>query len=213
MLLSKSATATGKVKASLYLGKGKDAKLIDSKSVDLSELSKDPSWTLFKFDLPYFKLSVKGSYYLKLEAENVVGQLFWCGTATIDNHETFTEKAGATATVTGEASFEAFRSRVELISNYTQTDANYMLIHAWALYVSKNQGTPEDQEFIEQSYPIIKQFANYYLDKGNHYNKQMNLIYNPSLEHSRKIRYWQSYDLVSSCRYLFHFHPTLSSDK
>ena len=198
VILSKDSKATGKVKASLYKGVGDNAKLIDTKRIDISQISENGDWVSFKFDLPLFKPDKNGNYSIVLETENATGNVYWCGSENIDNYRTFTESNGVQKTVSGEASFEALRSEIKLISDYTQTDANYMLIHAWVMYVNSNGGSEEDLLFIQQSYPIIKSFANYYIDNAQYYNKKMDLIFNPSLEHSRKIRYWQSYDLLTN---------------
>ena len=152
----------------------------------------------FKFDLPLFQISKKENYFIKLEGIDISGKVYWCGSTTIDNLETLIQENGTAKNVKGEAGFEAYRSEIKLISDYTQTDANYMLIHAWVMYVNNNKGTEEDRIFIEQSYPIIKKFANYYLDNKQYYNSKMDLLLNPSLEHSRKIRYWVSYDLLTN---------------
>ena len=161
-------------------------------------MSEDPAWINFLFDLPLTKTQKDGNYYLHLELVEGAGKVYWCGSTSIDHYETYTEKNGVKTTVTGEAGFEALRSRINLISDYTQTDATYMLVHAWAMFVNNNKGTQEDLEFIKESYPIIKSFANYYIDSKDYYNKNMDLLLNPSLEHSRKIRYWVSYDLLTN---------------
>lgn len=198
VLLSKDKNATGKVKATLYKGNDQNAQLIDSKTIDMARLFEDASWVHFLFDLPLEKTRTTGNYYIKLETVDATGNVYWCGSTTIDNFETYTEKNGVKTTVKGEAGFEALKSEIRLISDYTQTDATYMLIHAWVMYVNNNRGSEEDKLFIEQSYPIIKNFANYYIDSKQYYNKEMNLLLNPSLEHSRKIRYWISYDLLTN---------------
>lgn len=198
LLLSKDKGAQGKLRATLYQGNGRNKKKIDSKIVDFSAISENADWLLIQFELPLFKPDKKENYFVHIETENADGNVYWCGSKTIDRLGTFAETEGKQTKVDGEAGFEALKSEVKLISNYTQTDANYMLIHAWVMYVNQNGGSAEDKEFIEASYPIIRQFANYYIDSPTYFNKQMNLIFNQSLEHSRKIRYWQSYDLLTN---------------
>lgn len=197
LLLSKDKDAKGQLKITLYKGYGDNAQTIDIKTVDVENINENADWLYIKFDLPLFKTNTNGSYFVKLEAPDVEGKVYWCGSETIDNLETFIINNGQKIIVEGEAGFEALKSEIKLISNYTQTDANYMLIHAWVMFVN-NKGSNEDREFIEQSYPIIKKFANFYIDSPTYYNKKLNLVFNPSLEHSRKIRYWQSYDLLTN---------------
>ncbi|MBE6544257.1 MAG: hypothetical protein E7675_07630 [Ruminococcaceae bacterium] len=198
VMLSRDKDSTGKLLATLYKNYNDQAQLIDRITLDFSEISSDADWVQLKFMLPLFKTEKKGNYFLKLECVDSTGNIYWCGSTTVDNYATWTENNGNKTDVKGEASFEALRSEIRLISDYTQTDANYMLIHAWVMYVNNNKGTDADKEFIAQSYPIIKGFANYYIDDPTYFNKKLNLIYNPSLEHSRKIRYWKSYDLLTN---------------
>ncbi len=194
VLLSKDKGAAGSLTATLYKGDKK----IDTQGVDFSKISEEADWVTIYFDLPFEKITQKGNYFIKLESENEKGNLYWCGSKKINNYKTYTEVGGKQTEIEGEAGFEALRSEVKLVSDYTQTDGNYMLIHAWVMYVNNNKGTTEDLEFIQESYPIISRFANYYLDDAYYFNSKLNLIFNPSLEHSRKIRYWQSYDLLTN---------------
>lgn len=197
LLLSAEQGSTGRIKATLYKGSGEDARIIDVKTVAASALSTKAEWFTFKFDLPLFQISKEGNYFIKVEAESLSGKVALHGSSAIDRYESYTEQGGTKTALTGEVAFEALFSHVRLISDYTQTDATYMLIHAWAMYVNNNHGTPEDEQFIKDSYPIIKGFANYYLT-NQHYNKKLGLILNPSLEHSKQGRYWIAYDLITN---------------
>ncbi|MBQ8912351.1 MAG: hypothetical protein IJY89_07270, partial [Clostridia bacterium] len=188
VILARDEKTAGTVKATLYQGNDVATQKIDSKTLKIASLSTDPAFVTFSFDLPLTKTRATGNYYIRLETEGADGKVFWCGSTTIEGYETYVEKDGVKTAVSGEASFEAMKANLRLISDYTQTDATYMLIHAWVMYVNDNKGAPEDLEFIEQSYPIINDFANYYLC-NNFYHKKMNLIINPSLEHSKKGRY------------------------
>ena len=198
VLLSKDAGTTGKLRATLTKGEGTAAQTVGERTIDCGEIPGEAGWVTLAFDLPLFKQSDKGSYFLRLEVEDAAGKVYWHGSTTVDHYATYTLKNGAKQTVSGEAGFEALRGILRLISDYTQTDTTYMLLHAWAMFVRENDGTPEDLAFIEQSYPLIRNFANYYLDTPGYYEKSMKLLYNPSLEHSRKGRYWQAYDLITN---------------
>ena len=197
-LLSKKEGATGKLVATLTKGQGKSEQTIDIKTLDLSAIPDSAGWVTIAFDLPLFKQRSDGNYFLRLETEDASGDVFWHGSGTVDSYKTATEKNGVTKEIAGDAGFEALRGVLRLISDYTQTDTTYMLVHAWAMFVKENEGSEEDLAFIEQSYPLIKSFANYYLDTPGFYNKNLKLIYNPSLEHSKKGRYWQAYDLITN---------------
>lgn len=197
VVLAKDKNATGTLKATLYKADGKNEQLIDTKKVSIESLSEQADWLMIKFDLPLTKTQKDGNYFIRLETVDAKGNVYWCGSTTVDNYGTYVEKNGTYTKVSGEAGFEAYKGVTRLLSNYTQTDATYMLIHAWVMFVNNCKGTEEDLLFIEQSYPIIKSFANYFLS-DEYYNKEMNLIYNPSLEHSKKGRYWQAYDLITN---------------
>lgn len=197
VVVKKDKGATGTLKATLYKSDGKSEQLINVQKVDIATLSEEADWLMIKFDLPLTKTQKNGNYFIKLETEDAKGNVYWCGSTTVDNHGTYLEKDGKYTEVKGEAGFEAYKGVTRLLSNYTQTDATYMLIHAWVMYVNNCKGTEEDKEFIEGTYPIIRDFANYFLS-DEYYNKDMDLIYNPSLEHSKKGRYWQAYDLITN---------------
>ena len=198
VLLLRDEQTSGEVVATLLKGDGADAQKIDVKSLPVAGLSTEPGWALFRFDLPLFKTPRDGNYYIRLETKDAAGKVFWCGSTAVDRYVTAVEKDGERIAVAGEAGFEALRGQVRQISDYIQTDTTYMLIHAWMMYVNDNKGSEEDLRFIEESYPLIKKFANFFIDGSQYYNKKLNLIYNPSLEHSRKGRYWQSYDLITN---------------
>jgi len=213
VVLAKDKNAAGTLKATLYKGNSQKAQLINTKKIAIETLSEEADWLMIKFDLPLIKTQKNGNYYIKLETEDAKGNVYWCGSTTIDNHGTYLEKDAAYTVVKGEAGFEALKGVTRLLSNYTQTDATYMLIHAWVMYANNCKGTEEDKEFIEQSYPIIRDFANYFLS-DEYYNKEMDLIYNPSLEHSKKGRYWQAYDLITNvfASQAFHELSSLAKD-
>ncbi len=80
---------------------------------------------------------------------------------------------------------------------HEQTDTTFFFLHAWYLFAVNAPKTPENVTYIESSYAKIKEFANYYLDKGL-LRSEYDLMYNESFEHSRDGSYWQSYDLVTN---------------
>lgn len=198
VILGKTKDTQGQVKATLYKGYGENAQTIDSNIIDVKELDTNGKWITFKFGLPLEKTK-SGNYYLKIETIGVEDDsIVWYGTNQIDHHQTILQQNNNKDTIIkGDASYEALRSKIGYIDNNMQTDTNYMLIHAWVQYVNCNKGTKEDKDFIKQSYPIIAQFANYYLDNG-YFNEKLNLLRNPALEHSREGRMWNAYDLLTN---------------
>ena len=80
---------------------------------------------------------------------------------------------------------------------HEQPDTTFFFLHSWYLFATKAPKTEENVAYIESSYSKIKDFANYYLDKG-YIRNEYDLLYNESFEHSRDGSYWQSYDLVTN---------------
>ncbi|TQL57164.1 hypothetical protein FB461_2284 [Rarobacter faecitabidus] len=83
-----------------------------------------------------------------------------------------------------------------------QTDGHYMYLLAWARYIN---AFPGDTSFIDETYPIVSAWADYYLtdeywnDSTNpKTGKQMNLLFNPLLEHSRSQQHFPAYDLITN---------------
>ncbi len=78
-----------------------------------------------------------------------------------------------------------------------QIDATYFFLHAWYLFATGAPNNSQNKSFIEGSLSKVKEFANYYLDKGS-LHSNYNLMFNPAFEHSRDGSYWQSYDLLTN---------------
>ena len=83
-----------------------------------------------------------------------------------------------------------------LISDKLQLDSTFFFLHAWYLYATKAIETEAKAAFLAASEPAIKDFADYFLN--DKYLTDMDMVWNPSLEHSREVRYFQSYDLLTN---------------
>lgn len=82
------------------------------------------------------------------------------------------------------------------ISDKMQIDSTFFFLHAWYLFAVAAPDTAENQQFLADSEEQIKTFANYYLT--DEYLKENKLFLNPSLEHSRDVRYWYAFDLLTN---------------
>lgn len=194
VLIGRNNSEKGNAIATLYKGYGKNAIEIDSKTIDISKLSQKGQMVHLEFGLSLEQIDKKQSYYLEIKAPNNSDKtITWYGTKTIDKYETLQNNSS----IEGEAGFVAYKSNLRTLSNHVQIDGNYMLIHAWAQFVDGCKDSKENKEFIEQSYPIIKKFADYYIDQG-YISDTYQLMRNDSLEHSREGRYWKSYDLITN---------------
>lgn len=194
VILGKNNDKDGYAIATLYSGNGNDAVIVDQTKFDISQLSSHGEIVHLQFGLSLEKINLDHSYYLEIKApECDENALTWYGSQSLDQFETLSDGE----IVEGEAGFIAYKSNIRSLSEHVQIDGNYMLIHAWAQFVNGCQDNEDNQQFIVETYPIIKQFANYYIDNG-YINKNINLIKNDSFEHSREGRYWQSYDLITN---------------
>lgn len=194
VLLGKNNLEEGIAIATLYKGYGAEAIKVDDAAIDISKLSSSGQMVHLEFSLSLEQVDKTQSYYLEIKApQNSDNTITWYGSKNVDNLATL---YNGTA-VAGEAGYVAYKSNLHTLSNHVQIDGNYMLIHAWAQFVNGCKKTVENQEFIKKSYPIIKRFANYYIDQG-YISDEYNLMRNDSFEHSREGRYWKSYDLITN---------------
>ena len=194
VILGNMNGAPGQAEATLYKVQDGEETIVDTQSIDISDLSAAGELVHLKFRLPLVSIDPSASYYLKIEApDRADGSLIWYGTQETDRYETM----NADGSVGGEASFIAYRSRIRQLSDHRQIDGNYMLIHAWCQFALEAPHTAENQAFIKDTYPIIHKFASYYLDQG-YIDAELKLMRNDSFEHSREGRYWNSYDLITN---------------
>ncbi len=198
LLLEKDMAARGSLHVSLYKGFEDDLQYLDTKKMDAEALPETADFVTVLFDLPLWKEREDGGYCVHLSFDATAGTISLCGSKFYNRQKTYAVQNGIKNEIMADAGFELLSSPLELLSNFTQTDANFMLLHAWAMYRAENDGEEEDEEFLLQSYPVVRDFANYYLDTEGYYNSEMNLILSPSLEHSRLGRYWIAYDLITN---------------
>ena len=165
--------------------------------MDIKEIPVGGDWVKLSFALPLNEVDASQAYSLKLELVNAEGKVYWHGTNELDQYGTFTVEGDKYVSVDGEASFEAYKtSGASVWSREIQPDGNYMFIHAWYQYAMGCLDNEDNRIFIAESYPIIRTYANYYLDNG--YIDDNGLMRNPYFEHSREGRKWNSYDLITN---------------
>ena len=197
VILSRDKNATGILKATLSKGYGANATRIDLFETDVEKLPLNGDWVKLSFALPITEVDATQDYSLKLELVNATGKVYWHGTDDLDQHSTYAVVDGRDTLVSGDASFEAYKAgSASFWSKEIQPDGNYMFIHAWYQYATGCIDNEDNRIFIEQSYPVISTYANYYLDNG--YIGSNGLIRNPYFEHSREGRKWNAYDLITN---------------
>ncbi|MBQ9467619.1 MAG: hypothetical protein IJU52_01265 [Clostridia bacterium] len=198
ILLDRDPDVSGTVTATLKKVSGDLSQTVGVLTVPAVSVPQGGGWVVLPFGLPLTKPKKNGSYRLELNGDVSGGKVYLCGTTALDGALTAVNEKGESAGIPGTGGYEALRGQTRLISDYTQTDTTYMLLHAWAMYAGRSGNKAEDRFFIGESYPLVKTFANFFIDSKRYYNDALDLIFNPSLEHSRKGRYWQSYDLITN---------------
>ncbi len=78
-----------------------------------------------------------------------------------------------------------------------QADTTFFFLHAWYMFATQAPQNAKNKAYIEGSYGLVKDFANYYLDVGDLEN-EYDLLINWNFEHTRDTSYWQSYDLLTN---------------
>ncbi|WP_217594004.1 hypothetical protein [Cohnella sp. GbtcB17] len=74
-----------------------------------------------------------------------------------------------------------------------QPDGHYQLLLAWADYVQ----LADDRETERKYYPLVRDFAFYYL-KAPYFDPKLNLLWNPAYEHARENVHMSVYDLLTN---------------
>lgn len=194
VLLGRNNLEKGIAIATLYKGYKENAIKVDETTIDISRLTSEGQMVHLEFGLSLEQVDKTSSYYIEIKApQNSDNTITWYGTKTVDNLNTYYNDS----MIEGEAGYVAYKSNVRSLSNHVQIDGNYMLIHAWIQFVNGCKQTKDNQDFIKNSYPIIKKYADYYIDNG-YVNSEYKLMRNDSFEHSREGRYWKSYDLITN---------------
>lgn len=194
VILGNNKQKPGQATASLYKKEANRVVVVDEQVLDISHLSTSGDVVHIEFRLPIEMIDQNASYFLKISAKECEkDMLTWFGSKQIDQYVSENNDG----IVKGEASYVAYKSDVRKLSEHRQIDGNYMLIHAWCMFAKMAPDTKENREFIIQTYPIIKRFADSYLKQG-YINMDNKLIKNDSFEHSREGRYWNSYDLITN---------------
>ena len=187
--LSRTDKAHGMIKAELKRGDT----VVGTAEKKASELSGSRGFAVFDFGLPLNPVK-SGDYTLTLSAPNAPeGSVIWYGRK---NYRGLITKLNG-AVLTCEASYEAFKTNVHYESDEAQPDTVLALAHAWLAYANAAPNTPEDRAFIEESYPIVVEFVRAFSDTG-YISDELKLMRNPYLEHSRDVRKWNCYDMVTN---------------
>ena len=187
--LSRTDRARGMLEAELKRG----GTVVSRIKLKTSELPKSKAYVALEFGLPLTPVRT-GNYTLTLSApDSPANSVTWYGRRNFKGlATTLNGKA-----LSGEATYEAFKTGVTFESTDVQPDTIFALAHAWIAYAKAAPNTEEDAAFITESYPIIKKYVRAFVDNG-YINDDLKLIRTDFLEHSREGRKWKSYDLITN---------------
>ncbi len=161
--------------------------------IDVGQLSNVKEYVVFDFGLPLTPVK-EGNYTLTLSAPQSQSEsVIWYGRRNYKGLPTVVDGN----TITAEASFDAFKTNISFESTDVQPDTILALAHAWMVYANAAPDTPEDNAFIEESYPVICKYVNAFINNG-YINEELKLMKTNYLEHTRDFRKWQAYDLITN---------------
>ena len=196
--LSKTDAAKGSLTAVLSKSRSDDSSYersqhIDTQQIPVENIAAEGGWVTILFQLPLEKTADGIDYFLTLQAnDSPEGSVIWHGVQS-DEMSSLLIQDGKPAEIDGELSYNALRSTLgsKLESeNFPQGDCNSQLALAWALFAKEAPRTEENLRFIQESYPLVKQYALYYVfakdaEGEAYWNEEMSLLREPCLEHSR----------------------------
>ena len=202
--IQKEEGISGNLTAVLYKKTDEGLQFVDKNTVDITD-KKQIDTVRFVFGLPLEKITDKTSnYVLEVTAPELEeGCVKWLGSLQSSELETMQDGID----VEGEASYEAFKSEIQVLSNAQQVDGNYSVILSWCRFVEAAKEDSEYEakyeEWVEKSYPIVADLANYYLKETDEFQQngfytEWNLMFNPSIEHTRQENYHEGYDLMTN---------------
>jgi hypothetical protein len=174
--LDATSQARGTVRATLLAGTGQNVQVVDTTSIPVSQIPAGGGWVTMPFLPPLFTSPPTG-YILRLDAPDTPpGSVTWRGAAD------------------GTLSYRERTTDFQLsgYDMYDETDQAYSVLLVWARYVHAN---PDDRAFVNETWPYVRQYANYYLDTPGYLNASLNLIRNPILDDEG---YHDTYDLLTN---------------
>lgn len=160
-------TKTKDGKFSVTLKKGE--RVIGTQSFSNAEAFGKPTLITALFPFPLWKITPEGGYELEIETE---GGLKWYQ----------------------DPSVRCFGSNTKPYSDKIQVDGNYMLVNAYAMYVTER---PEEKDFINATYDYMALIAKSHIENPE-FMKENGLLRDPNYEHSRHGRYWDSFCLCTN---------------
>lgn len=178
--LSRTKDAGGTVTATLRAGTGPEAPVVDTTSLPVSDIPTAGGWVTFRFLPPLFSTPPAGGYSLTLEVTGgPPGKVTWYGNRN-DAAASFRERT------------DDFTFVDRAYDTWNQVDEKYSVLLVWARYVAANPG---DHAFIDETWPLVREYADYSLTRPGSVSEALDLIRNPALDDEG---YNDVYDLLTN---------------
>ncbi|TDP92235.1 NEW3 domain-containing protein [Labedaea rhizosphaerae] len=171
--LSRGASTSGKVRATLIAGTGSAAQTVDSQTIPIADVpTGSGGWVTVEFRPP-LTAEAPTAYSIKLAGIDSPAVTWW--------------GAGA-----GKASYQERTTdfRLSGYDMFDETDQLFSVALAWARVFPKSS-----LGFRYETWPLIRGFVDYYLSTPGYFNTSMNLIRNPILDDEG---YHNTYDLLTN---------------
>ena len=170
--------------------------LVDEQTLPVSMLNDVANAYYFEFCLPVKKVAASDAYSIRLTASKE-GSVKWFGVASPD--------AMAQTTLDGavqqmKLSYTVASSQVVPLSyRNIQVDGHYMWMNSFAMFaLAAHKAGNEYDEFINDIYPFMVTYTQYFFETDGYISEKTGLMYNPCYEHSRHGDYWKAYDLITN---------------
>lgn len=205
------ASANDTFTVSLYKGNV----LVDELTRPLSSLKDEKSLVHYEFCLPILDTNASDAYTVRVSASKDAS-VKWYGISGADTTHPATLD-GVMQDVLLSLIIGSIQD-IRIVDKKIQVDGHYQLLDAYAMFALECYD--EYPKFIEITYDMMKDYANYFFDPANTYVRKNytadkvyevvgefsysdpdmmgGLILNPCLEHSREGSYWEGYDLITN---------------
>lgn len=169
---------------------------VDAITRPISEIGAKKERVHFNFCLPLSDITAEKNWYLSLTTSSK-SKIFWHGVALSPENELSSAAYDGSALPLMLSHSIGWIDTFLPCDSHVQIDGNYQLINAFTEFATKSG--EEYKTFIDKIYPIIAQYALYFIEKENGYVKENGLLLTPCLEHSRGGCYWEATDLITNC--------------
>lgn len=160
----------------------------------VQEVRAGGGWVTFRFLPPLLSTPPGDGYTLQLSAPDAPpSSVVWHGASGGSGLSIFTEGGGWEPSP-GAGAYRERLTTFEVTGEdaWDETDQNYSVLWVWAWYARMH---PEDAEFIHETWPLVRAFADHYLLTPGYLDPALDLVRNPILDADG---YHDTYDLLTN---------------